>query len=165
MSLFGKKDSPSNSPEQPPIPATQRPVAPVSPELRPAAAPSPPPPAPAPQRSNTILGSSFTIKGDVSADENIIIAGSVDGTIESTRDVTITSEGRIKANIRGATVTISGKVRGNVAATVKVDLTSTGQLEGNIQSPKLAIAESALFKGSIDMSSPASQPAKSESKK
>jgi cytoskeletal protein CcmA (bactofilin family) len=94
------------------------------------------------------------IKGDITADDNITIEGTVEGTIVSTRDVVVGPEGRVRANVRGATVTISGKVHGNIEATNKVELTSTGQLEGNIHAPKLSIAESALFKGSIDMSAP-----------
>lgn len=162
MSLFGKKENPTpNSEEKPPVPAPM----PPSQQTRPAAPPAEPKsstlPTSAPSTpavssaSHTVLGTSFIIKGEIVAEENITIAGTVEGTIESSRDVIIAPEGRIKANIRGQNITISGKVRGDVAATQKVDLTSTGQLEGNIQSPKLAIAESALFKGSIDMSAPA----------
>lgn len=169
MALFGKKDSPEQNPTSTPNP-TPAPAAPPRPTPaapEPRAASSAPPVAPAtastPQRgTHTLLGNTITIKGEITAEDNITIEGTVEGTIETTRDVIVAPEGRVKANIRGATVVISGKVRGNVAAMNKVDLTSTGQLEGNIQSPKLAIAESALFKGSIDMSAP---PAKSDSKK
>ena len=169
MALFGKKDSPEQTPTSTPNP-------------NPGADPPPRPMPAAPETSccrfraarcsgarcdvstssHTLLGNTITIKGDITAEENVTIEGTVEGTVETSRDVIVAPEGRVKANIRGATVVISGKVRGNVAATNKVDLTSTGQLEGNIQSPKLAIAESALFKGSIDMSAP---PAKPESKK
>lgn len=166
MSLFGKKDNAApNSQEKPAAPAPVPPQQQVRPAAPPDAKPAPPAtsaPASAASTSHTVLGTSFVIKGEISAEENITIAGTVEGTIESSRDVIIAPEGRIKANIRGQNITIAGKVRGDVAATQKVDLTSTGQLEGNIQSPKLAIAESALFKGSIDMSAPAP---KNQSKK
>jgi cytoskeletal protein CcmA (bactofilin family) len=174
MSLFGKKESGSPaSQETVPAPAPAAAPAPAPMQVPPArpAAPSPVPEtrpsAPVvPQRvSQTLLGATFSIKGDVSADENITIEGIVEGTITTTRDVVVASEGRVRADIRAATIIISGKVRGNVTATNKVDLQATGQLEGNIHSPKLAIAESALFKGSIDMSSPDSRPAKESTKK
>jgi cytoskeletal protein CcmA (bactofilin family) len=106
--------------------------------------------------SQTLVGRSLNVKGDITAEENITIEGIVEGTIETTRDVIIAADGRVRADIRATTVVISGRVKGNVFATNKVDLTASGQLEGNIQSPKLAIAESAMFKGSIDMSAPPS---------
>jgi cytoskeletal protein CcmA (bactofilin family) len=107
-----------------------------------------------------VIGTSITIRGDVTAEETVTIEGSVDGTIETTQNVVIAPEGRVRADIRASVITISGRVKGNMFATYKVDLTASGQLEGNIQAPKLAIAESAVFRGSIDMSQPA--PGKSQ---
>jgi len=151
---MGQSEPPVPPPAQPapkPAEAKYQPPTPA-PAAAPAAAPAP---APVHRRgSNTIIGSNLTIRGDITADENITIEGTVEGTIETTNDVIVAPEGRVRADIRASTITVSGKVKGNMFATNKVDLTSTGQLEGNIHAPKLAIAESAMFKGSIDMSAP-----------
>jgi cytoskeletal protein CcmA (bactofilin family) len=168
MKFFDKKENNMGQPESPVPPPAQ--PAPKPAEVKyqpPVSAPAPAPAAaaaaaPAQKRgSNTIIGPNLTIRGDISADENITIEGNVEGTIQSTNDVIIAPDGKVRADIRANTITISGRVKGNIFATHKVDLTSTGQLEGNIQAPKLAIAESAMFKGSIDMSPPG-QGAKAE---
>lgn len=112
------------------------------------------PSAPPRSATQTLLGSSLTIKGDIRSEENITIHGTVEGTIETTHDIVVGQEGKVRAAIRASNVVISGTVIGNVTATNKVDLTSSAQLQGNIRAPKLSIAESALFKGSIDMSAP-----------
>jgi cytoskeletal protein CcmA (bactofilin family) len=114
--------------------------------------------------SNTIIGTSISIRGDIMAEETVTIEGSVDGTIETTQNVIVAPEGRVRADIRASVITISGRVKGDMFATHKVDLAPSGQLEGNIHAPKLAIAESAMFKGSIDMSpqSHSKQPGKVE---
>jgi cytoskeletal protein CcmA (bactofilin family) len=155
MKFFDKKEN-NMSQSEPPVPPA--PPAPKPAEVKyqpPAPAPAAPAPAPIQKRaSNTVIGQNLTIRGDISADENITIEGTVEGTIETSNDVIIAPEGRVRADIRASIVTIAGRVKGNVFATHKVDLSSTGQLEGNIQAPKLAIAESAMFKGSIDMSPP-----------
>ncbi len=104
------------------------------------------------------------MRGDLTADEHLHIEGVVDGTIETTTDVIVGTEGRVNANIRAATVLIHGRVIGDVMATNKVELTSTALLQGNIRAPKLAIAELAMFKGSIDMR-PAEEPVPSREKK
>ena len=68
-------------------------------------------------------------------------------------------------------VIILGEVTGNVTATEKVDIRDNGSVDGDIASPRVAIAEGAHFRGSIDMqragakpgekveSKPATQPA------
>lgn len=164
MKFFDKKDQ--NPPQQtytPPAPPTPQSTSmpPVpQPEVRPqpSAQPQPQPQpqaAPAPQRmSQTILGETINIKGDVKAEENITVHGCVEGSIDTTKDVIVGPDGLVKASIRAANIVISGKVNGNITAFNKVDLTPTGKLQGNIHAPKLSIAESALFKGSIDMSAP-----------
>ncbi len=156
MKFFDKKENNVTQPE-PPAPPPQS--APKAADVKiPAASPE------QKRGSNTVIGVSLNIRGDISADENITIEGTVEGTIETTHDVIVAPDGKVRADIRAATVTISGRVKGDVFATNKVDLTPSGQLEGNIQAPKLAIAESAMFKGSIDMSPPApsNQPGKGE---
>ena len=48
-------------------------------------------------------------------------------------------------------VVILGEVTGNVTASEKVDLRDNGSVDGDIAAPRVAIAEGAHFRGSIDM--------------
>ena len=48
-------------------------------------------------------------------------------------------------------VIVLGEVHGNVTASEKVDIRDNGSVEGDIVSPRIAIAEGAHFKGSVDM--------------
>jgi cytoskeletal protein CcmA (bactofilin family) len=46
---------------------------------------------------------------------------------------------------------VLGEVTGNVTATEKVDIRDKGSVDGDIISPRVAIAEGAHFRGSVDM--------------
>lgn len=131
---------------QPKAAPEAKPVLEQKPEVKPVAAA-----VTSPRMSQTILGASLMIKGTVTADENIIVDGAVDGTIETTRDVIVGPQGNVRAGIRAANVIISGRVIGDVTATSKVDLAGSGVLQGNIRAPRLSVAESSLFRGRIDM--------------
>jgi cytoskeletal protein CcmA (bactofilin family) len=48
-------------------------------------------------------------------------------------------------------VIILGEVTGNVSASEKVDIRDNGSVDGDIAAPRVAIAEGAHFRGSIDM--------------
>jgi len=48
-------------------------------------------------------------------------------------------------------VVVLGEVTGNVTATEKVDIRDNGSVDGDIAAPRVAIAEGAHFRGSIDM--------------
>jgi cytoskeletal protein CcmA (bactofilin family) len=65
--------------------------------------------------------------------------------------LTIGPNGRIKAQLFAKSVVVLGEVIGNVSATEKVDIRENGSVEGDITSPRVAIAEGAHFRGSVDM--------------
>ena len=48
-------------------------------------------------------------------------------------------------------VIVLGEVVGNVTGTEKVDIRDNGSVDGDIVSPRVAIAEGAHFRGSVDM--------------
>jgi cytoskeletal protein CcmA (bactofilin family) len=109
------------------------------------------PAAPA-ERNIVNIGKSVVIKGELSGSEDLIIEGQVDGKIELRDNVlTIGPNGKIKAQIFAKAVIVQGEVTGNVTATEKVDIRDAGSLDGDIASPRVAIAEGAHFRGSIDM--------------
>jgi len=108
------------------------------------------------------IGKSVVIKGELNGSEDLTIEGHVEGTIQLKEHVlTIGPNGRIKAQVFAKSVIILGEVTGNVTASEKVDLRDNGSVDGDIAAPRVAIAEGAHFRGSIDMQRAGS---KSESK-
>ncbi|MBE3034055.1 MAG: polymer-forming cytoskeletal protein [Actinobacteria bacterium] len=98
------------------------------------------------------IGKSVVIKGELNGSEDLTIEGQVEGKIELRQNVlTIGANARIKAQVFAKSVIILGEVTGNVAATEKVDIRDNGSVDGDIAAPRVAIAEGAHFRGSIDM--------------
>jgi len=65
--------------------------------------------------------------------------------------LTIGPNGKIKAQVFAKSVIVLGEVNGNVTASEKVDIRDGGSVDGDIISPRVAIAEGAHFRGSVDM--------------
>jgi cytoskeletal protein CcmA (bactofilin family) len=98
------------------------------------------------------IGKSVIIKGELNGSEDLTIEGQVEGKIELRQNVlTIGPNGKIKAQVFAKAVIILGEVTGNVTATEKVDIRDNGSVDGDITAPRVAIAEGAHFRGSIDM--------------
>jgi cytoskeletal protein CcmA (bactofilin family) len=98
------------------------------------------------------IGKSVVIKGELSGSEDLTIEGQVEGKIELRQNIlTIGSNARIKAQVFAKSCVILGEVTGNVTASEKVDIRDNGSVDGDIASPRVAIAEGAHFRGSIDM--------------
>src|SRR5258708_4917953 len=98
------------------------------------------------------IGKSVVIKGELNGSEDLTIEGHVEGTIQLREHVlTIGPNGKIKAQVFAKSVIVLGEVMGNVTASDKVDIRDNGSVEGDLVSPRIAIAEGAHFKGTIDM--------------
>jgi cytoskeletal protein CcmA (bactofilin family) len=140
--------------------------------------PTPPPPAPpapvAPQatapkpagdvrpqieRDKVNIGKSVVIKGELSGSEDLTIEGNVEGKIELRDNIlTIGPNGKIRAEVFAKAVVVLGEVVGNVTASEKVDIRDNGSVDGDITSPRVAIAEGAHFRGSVDMQRAGAKP-------
>src|ERR1700690_2627939 len=98
------------------------------------------------------IGKSVVIKGELNGSEDLTIEGHVEGTIQLREHVlTIGPNGKIKAQVFAKSVIVLGEVTGNVTASDKVDIRDNGSVDGDIVSPRVAIAEGAHFRGSVDM--------------
>ena len=98
------------------------------------------------------IGKSVVIKGELNGSEDLTIEGHVEGKIELREHVlTIGPNGKIKAQVFAKSVVVLGEITGNVTATEKVDLRESGSVDGDIVAPRVAIAEGAHFRGSVDM--------------
>lgn len=115
------------------------------------AAPSAHTPVPTRELCATI-GSSITIRGDLSGEEDLLIQGRVEGKIDlKQHKVTIGKDGHIKADIYAQTVVIEGEVNGNLFSDEQLIIRKSGRVRGNIVSPRVTLEDGAKFKGSIDM--------------
>ena len=98
------------------------------------------------------IGKSVVIKGELNGSEDLTVEGHVEGRVELRDHVlTIGPNGRIKAEVFAKAVIVLGEITGNVTASEKVDIRDKGSVDGDIVAPRVAIAEGAHFRGSVDM--------------
>src|SRR5688500_7248664 len=105
------------------------------------------------------IGKSVVIKGELNGSEDLTIEGQVEGKIELRQNVlTIGPNAKIKAQVFAKAIIVQGEVHGNVAASERVDIRDNGSVDGDLSAPRVAIADGAHFRGSIDMK-PSAKPA------
>lgn len=98
------------------------------------------------------LGKSVVIKGELSASEDLVLYGQMEGRVSlPEHTLTIGPHADIRAEIAAKAVVVMGAVTGNVKAGDKVDIRDTGSVLGDIVSPRLAIADGGCLKGKVQM--------------
>lgn len=98
------------------------------------------------------LGATIKVKGDISGDENLMIEGQVEGTVNlASHELTIGKSGKVHADVTAKVIRIDGEVHGDITGKEKVFVSSTSNIKGNIITPKMTLEEGARFKGTIDI--------------
>jgi cytoskeletal protein CcmA (bactofilin family) len=144
-----------------PEPLSTRPE-PREPRIEPRPEPRVPPPRAAEPRAPearvpdaapraSVLGPTLRFRGELSAQEDLIIQGSVEGSITHTQSLTVGTDGSMKGDIRARVIVIDGKVEGDLYATESVNIRATAKVKGNVFAPRVGITEGAFFQGQIEM--------------
>ncbi|MEQ8525663.1 MAG: polymer-forming cytoskeletal protein [Gracilimonas sp.] len=101
--------------------------------------------------SITYITQSTIIKADMFCEDDVRIAGTVEGEIESKKKVMLTESGKVKGTIHSPEADISGKVTGDVKAAKSLVLRSSAIVDGKIFTKKLTIENGAQVKGSFQV--------------
>lgn len=124
----------------------------TEPSLSSAAAPGAGTTSSATTSSKAVIGASIVINGDVSGDENLLVEGRVNGSIDlSSHQLAIGQSGQVDANVTAKNIRIDGEVKGDITGYEKVVISKSGNVRGNIVAPRVTLEDGAKFKGSIDM--------------
>jgi cytoskeletal protein CcmA (bactofilin family) len=104
-------------------------------------------------RKVSVLGKTLVFKGELSADEDIILQGRVEGSIHHTQSVTVGIDGVVIGDTHARSIVVEGTVEGDLRGVVSVLIAATAKVRGNISAPRVGIMEGANFNGSVDMQS------------
>ncbi len=102
-------------------------------------------------KEQSVIGSSSSIKGELSGEEDVMIQGRVEGKIDLKKNnVTVGRNGQIKGDIYGKIISIEGEVQGNLFGEENIVIRESGVVHGNMRTPRFSLEDGANFKGSID---------------
>ncbi len=103
----------------------------------------------------SVIGPTLAIKGELSADEDLIIEGHVEGTsAHHKKHLTVGKQGRVVADIHASSVIVEGQLVGDIHSEGTVSLAKGAEVKGNIFCSNIVMEYGARFTGKIDMGEP-----------
>jgi len=99
----------------------------------------------------TVVGPSVNVEGDFASEGNIIVKGSVAGSVHTSKHLVVESGAHIMANVRAGSAQVAGEVRGNMKIKESLELQSTARVMGDIEAKTLVIEAGALLLGKVSM--------------
>jgi cytoskeletal protein CcmA (bactofilin family) len=94
------------------------------------------------------IGSTIVIKGDITAQEDLVISGRVEGSISAEGHAVTVNEGaEVVAEVHARAITVAGQVMGHLSAGERLELRQTADVEGELSAPVLKVTDGAVFQG------------------
>lgn len=100
------------------------------------------------------IGKQITIRGNLTGNEDLVLEGRIEGSINLAKHLTVAPGGAAEAEIDVEDLTVNGLVRGEIRATRRVVVSADGRVAGNIRAPRVVLENGARFKGRIEMDVP-----------
>jgi cytoskeletal protein CcmA (bactofilin family) len=100
----------------------------------------------------SVIGPTLVFKGELSADEDLIIEGTIEGTIaHHKKNLTIGAKGRVSADIHANSVLVEGHLDGDIHSDGLVSLAKGATVHGNIYCARLMLQDGSHFNGKVQM--------------
>ena len=97
------------------------------------------------------VGSSVVIKGELSAHEDVVIAGRVEGSINVSGHLVIVEAGaHVVGDITATGIVVAGSVEGSLIADERITVQAGADLRGDVAAPRVAVADGAVVNGRIE---------------
>ena len=103
--------------------------------------------------AESTISSGTVIVGRVIAKSDLVIDGRVEGSIEATGDVTLSSTSLIKSDVKAMRLHVAGAVAGNLHGEELLVLEEGARVVGNVAAPAIGIRPGALIRGRVETSS------------
>ena len=98
-----------------------------------------------------VLGKTLLFRGELTAEEDVILQGRVEGSIRHARNLIIGPDGSVLGDVYASHLTVEGLVEGDLHGSEAVIVRATAQVRGNIFAPRVGIMEGATFNGRVEM--------------
>jgi cytoskeletal protein CcmA (bactofilin family) len=101
--------------------------------------------------AGSVVGAGLIVEGEFTSDDEVIVDGTVRGTLSTGEAVSVGGDGVVEADLAAQSVSVAGQVTGNINASARVDIQAGGRLIGDVKAGRLTIADGASFRGNVDM--------------
>jgi len=98
-----------------------------------------------------VVGSTLVIKGELTAHEDVVIAGRVEGLIIVTGHLVVVEAGaHVAGDITATGIVVSGTVEGSLMAEERIQVQAGADLHGDVSAPRVVVADGAIVNGRIE---------------
>jgi cytoskeletal protein CcmA (bactofilin family) len=97
-------------------------------------------------------GQTIVIKGDISGNEDLVISGRVEGSINlDGRVLTLAAGCHVVGEVAAGTVIVAGSVDGSIEAATRLEIRNTATVDGDLTTPTLVMMDGSQVSATVEM--------------
>ncbi len=105
------------------------------------------------------IGASIVVRGSITAGEDLVISGKVEGSVAVDGHAVIVRPGAdVVADVHAHAIVVAGQVLGALKADEAIELQSSAEVEGELAAPILKLHDGAVFNGKAETVKGAEKP-------
>lgn len=99
--------------------------------------------------AETIIGVAIKVKGNFHGQGNIIIEGSLEGSLKTDANIFVSEKAKVVANVEAKDLVVNGEIKGNIKVKNYLSLGGTAKISGDIQYGELSVEKGAIIVGQL----------------
>ena len=99
----------------------------------------------------TVIGPGVRLKGDLTGDDSIDLAGTLEGSARSSGLVRVRDSARMVGDLSAARLLVEGEVETATLKAERIEIGVSARVRATVRARSLAMAEGALFEGNVDI--------------
>lgn len=101
------------------------------------------------KEAETIIGPSVKVKGNFHGTGNIIIEGTVEGSVKTDKYLLVGEKAEIAASVEAGEAKIAGIITGNIVIKGYLEITATAKISGDIIAHEISIEKGGVVNGKL----------------
>lgn len=104
------------------------------------------------RRDSASIGPKTHIKGDLHAEEDLLVEGKITGTVVlKSNQLAVGSQGRIVGTAFANVVIVDGTIEGDIYAAERIAIKKSARIQGAVMAPRVSLEDGAHLRGSVEM--------------
>jgi len=103
------------------------------------------------KEAESVIGPSVKIKGNFGGEGDIVIQGTVEGSLKSSNTIFVNDGARVMAGINAKNAVIRGEAEGNIQVDEHLEIGEASKIKGDVSCSRISIAKGAVFNGKCEM--------------
>jgi cytoskeletal protein CcmA (bactofilin family) len=103
------------------------------------------------KEAETIIGPSIKVKGNFNGQGDIVLEGTLEGSLKTQGNVFVGDQAKVSASIEAKNVNVGGEIHGNIKTQGYLQVRASAKITGDLECAIISVEKGAIINGKCSM--------------